>query len=239
MLAFLLALQVAAPGSAPASPQSAQAQPAPAQPAPSQPAPSQPAPSQPAPSQPAASAATPAPPPGPAPVRVALQTSEGRIVVEVDRARAPITANNFLAYVDGRRLDGVVFYRAVAPAPGFGFVQFGTQNAPKRTLPPIRHEPTTRTGLRHLDGTISTARFAPGTARGDFTISVGDQPSLDANLSGPGDNQGYAAFGRVVEGMDTVRRIQALPKAAGGHFPGEELAAPVRIATARRLPAPR
>jgi len=188
----------------------------------------------------AAPSPAPAPPAGPPPVRVTLQTSEGRIVVEVDRARAPVTAGNFLRYVDGRRLDGVVFYRAVRAGAGFGFVQFGTQNAPARTLPPIRHEPTTQTGIRHLSGTISTARFEPGSARGDFTISVGDQPSLDANPAATpppgGDNLGYAAFGRVVEGMDAVGRILDAPKAAGGHFPGEGLAAPVRIITARRLP---
>ncbi|MEI9928079.1 MAG: peptidylprolyl isomerase [Sphingomonas sp.] len=78
-------------------------------------------------------------------------------------------------------------------------------------LPPIRHEPTTLTGLKHLDGTISTARLAPGSARGDFTISVGDQPSFDADPSKPGDNLGYAAFGHVVEGMDVVMKIFDAP----------------------------
>lgn len=186
-------------------------------------------------------ATSPAPQRGPAPVRVALRTSEGPIVLEVDRARAPITAGNFLRYVDGRKLDGVTFYRAARGGPNFGFVQFGTQNAPARTLPPIKHEPTSQTGIKHLDGTISTARFEPGTARGDFTISVGDQPSLDANPAAPGsdrggDNQGYAAFGRVVEGMDAVRRILDAPKAPGGHFADQGLVTPVRILSARRLP---
>lgn len=187
---------------------------------------------------PAPPAAVTAPQPGPAPVRVALQTSEGPIVLEVDRARAPITAGNFLRYVDGRKLDGVTFYRAARGGPNFGFVQFGTQNAPARTLPPIRHEPTSQTGIKHLDGTISTARFEPGTARGDFTISVGDQPSLDANPAASGDNQGYAAFGRVVEGMDVVRRILDAPKAPGGHFTDQGLVTPVKVVSARRLPAP-
>lgn len=189
---------------------------------------------------PATAVPAPAATPAPAPVRVAVETAEGRIVLEVDRARAPITAGNFLKYVDGKRLDGVVFYRAVRAGAGFGFVQFGTQNAPARTLPPIRHEPTTQTGIRHLSGTISTARFEPGSARGDFTISVGDQPSLDANPAATpppgGDNLGYAAFGRVVEGMDVVNRILDAPKSSGGHFPGEELAVPVKVLTARRLP---
>lgn len=172
----------------------------------------------------------------PALPRVALETNEGRIVVELETARAPATAANFLRYAREKRLDGVDFYRAVRAGPAFDFVQFGVQNTPKRVLPPIKHEPTTRTGLKHLDGAISIARNAPGTANGDFTIMVGDQPSLDADPSRPGDNLGYAAFGRVVEGMDVVRRILEASKAAGGHFKGEMLAKPVRITSARVLP---
>lgn len=174
--------------------------------------------------------------PAASPARVALDTNEGRIVLELETARAPVTAANFLRYVDGKRLDGVTFYRGVRVAPDFGFVQFGVQNAPKRVLPPIKHEPTTLTGLKHLDGTISIARNAPGTAQGDFTIMVGDQPSLDADPTRTGDNQGYAAFGRVMEGMDVVRRILDGPKSPdAGPFKGEMLAQPVRIVTARRV----
>lgn len=185
----------------------------------------------PAAAQTVASAAAP-----PAPVRIALETSSGRIVIEVDREHAPVTAANFLRYVDQKRLDGTVFYRAVRVAENFGFIQFGVQNAPKRVLPAIRHEPTTQTGLKHLDGSISIARTAPGTARGDFTIMLGDQPSFDADPTKPGDNAGYATFGRVVEGMDVVRKIQESPVAAGGHFKGEMLAPPVRIISAKRVP---
>lgn len=181
-----------------------------------------------------------APPPTPPPAaplpRVAIETSEGRMVIELETARAPVTAGSFLRYVDGKRLDGVVFYRAVRVQPNFGFVQFGVQNAPKRVLPPIKHEPTTQTGVKHLDGALSIARNAPGTAQGDFTIMVGDQPSLDANPAAPGDNQGYAAFGRVVEGMDVVRRILELPKSSdAAPFKGEMLVTPVKIMTARRV----
>jgi peptidyl-prolyl cis-trans isomerase A (cyclophilin A) len=188
------------------------------------------------------SAPTPVPTPTPTPaapatVRVALTTSLGRIVLELEKERAPITTANFLRYVDQRRLDGVTFYRTVRVQPKFGFVQFGVQNAPKRVLPPIKHEPTTQTGVRHVDGAISLARLAPGTGAGDFTISVGDQrPSLDADPSKPGDNLGYAAFGRVVEGMEVVHRIQDAPVAAGGHFAGEQIAQPIVITTARRVP---
>lgn len=177
--------------------------------------------------------------PPPALPRVALETSAGRIVLELEAQKAPLTAANFLRYVDQKRLDGVRFYRTVKVGERFGFVQFGTGGDPQRTLPPIAHEPTTRTGLKHLDGTISIARFAPGTAQGDFTISVGDQPSLDANPAAPGDNQGFAAFGRVVEGMDGVVRVLDGPidpaKTANGSFKGEIPAAPVTILTARRV----
>lgn len=175
----------------------------------------------------------------PAPVRVALTTSAGPIVIEVDTTHAPVTAKNFLRYVDEKRLDGVTFYRTVKVADHFGFVQFGPDGDPKRTLPPIRHEPTTQTGLKHLDGTISTARIEPGTARGEFTISVGDQPSFDADLTRPGDNLGYAAFGRVAEGMATVVKIFDAPvsptKTMRGAFQGAVPENAVRIVTARRM----
>lgn len=172
--------------------------------------------------------------------RVALDTTAGRIVIEADTDHAPITAGNFLKYVDGKRLDGVVFYRVVKAADRFGFVQFGTNGDPRRVLPPIRHEPTTQTGLHHVEGAISVARFAPGTASGDFTISVGDQrPSLDADPARPGDNLGYAAFGRVVEGMDTIVSILNQPVSptatVRGSFKGEVPVTEVRVLTARRL----
>ncbi len=188
-----------------------------------------------------ATAQAPAPLPKPLP-RVALDTSAGRIVLELETVKAPITAGNFLRYVDQRRLDGVRFYRTAQVAPKFGFVQFGVSGDPKRLLPPIRHEPTTLTGLSHTNGTISVARNAPGTARGDFTISLGDQRSLDADPKAPGDNQGYAAFGHVVEGMDVVEAIFAAPvdpaKLERGAFKGEVPVAPVVVRTARRVTTP-
>ncbi|MBM7406869.1 MULTISPECIES: peptidylprolyl isomerase [Sphingomonas] len=174
-------------------------------------------------------------PPAAETARVKVETSEGSIVLELEKSRAPITTANFLRYVDEKRLDGTVFYRTVRVTPTFGFVQFGVQNAPKRVLPPIKHEPTTQTGVHHVDGAISIARLAPGTAQGDFTISVGAQPSLDADPSREGDNLGYAAFGRVVEGMDVIHRILNAPVSEGGHFKGEMIADPVRILSARRI----
>lgn len=171
--------------------------------------------------------------------RVAVVTSEGRFVVEADTRRAPISAGNFLRYVDRRKLDGAGFYRVVKVADRFGFVQFGSDGDPKRSLPPIKHEPTSATGLKHLDGTLSTARLEPGSARGEFTISVGDQPSFDADPARPGDNQGYTAFGRVVEGMDVVMKVFDAPVSPTatlrGGFKGEVPQAPVTIVSARRL----
>lgn len=171
--------------------------------------------------------------------RVAIETSAGRMVVEVYLDKAPISARNFLRYVDAKRLDGVVFYRTVKPADHFGFVQFGIQNAPAKMFPPIRHEPTTETGIRHLDGTLSLPRLAPGSARGEFTIMVGDQPSFDADPSKPGDNLGYAAFGRVIEGKDVLLKIFDAPtsptKTIMGTFKGEVPEVPVKIVSARRL----
>lgn len=173
--------------------------------------------------------------------RVVLETSAGRVVVEVYADKAPITARNFLRYVDQKRLDGIVFYRTVKVADHFGFVQFGVQNAPARMLAPIKHEPTTQTGIKHLDGTLSMPRLAPGTARGEFTLMVGDQPSFDADPAAAGDNLGYAAFARVVEGMDVILKILDAPKSPTrtlqGSFKGEVPEAPVKLLTARRLPA--
>lgn len=181
----------------------------------------------------------PAPAPKPATQKVALDTSFGRIVLELETERAPITARNFLRYADQKRLDGIAFYRTVKVADKFGFIQFGIDNDPKRILPPIKHEPTTMTGVKHVNGAISTARLAPGTARGEFTISVGDQPSLDADPSKPGDNLGYAAFGKVVEGMDVVWKIldaPTSPTAGEGVMKGQMLSPRIKILKVSRVP---
>jgi len=198
-------------------------------------------------------APAPAPQPAPTPAivpapdvalpRVKIDTTAGSFTVEVEVKKAPVTAANFLRYVDQKKLDGITFYRTCKVADKFGFVQFGTNGDPQRTLPSIKHEPTTITGLKHLNGTLSTARLEPGTARGDFTISVGDQPSFDADPTRPDDatktNLGYAAFGRVVDGMDVVLKIFDAPidpnATVRGSFKGEVPAAPVKVLTARRV----
>ncbi len=168
----------------------------------------------------------------PAPVRVLFETSAGNITIEVDPARAPITGANFLLYIDQRRYDGATFYRAMQAGQGRGLIQGGVDE--RRELPPIAHEPTSRTGLSHVDGAVSIARDAPGTATADIYITLGDMTYLDA---GRVDPNGYAVFGRVVEGMDVVRRIQAAetaPNAGRGAMRGQMLSNPVRIVSARR-----
>jgi peptidyl-prolyl cis-trans isomerase A (cyclophilin A) len=170
-------------------------------------------------------------------VRVRLETSAGPILLDLDAKRAPITAANFVRYVDEKRLDGTSFYRAAPTkgAPGRGFVQGGIRRNYRLMLPPIGHEPTSKTGLKHEAGTISMARAEEGAgAMGDFFILTSAMPSMDAGEGKPG----YAAFGRVVEGMDTVRAILAsptVPNAGRGAMRGQMLAKPVAILSARRV----
>jgi peptidyl-prolyl cis-trans isomerase A (cyclophilin A) len=184
-----------------------------------------------------AKAPAPAPTPLPDTVRVRLETGAGPIVVELDAKRAPITAANFLAYVDEGRFDGTTFYR-VAPtkgAPERGFIQGGIRRNYRLMLPPIAHEPTSTTGLRHEAGTISMARADEGAgAMGDFFILTAAMPAMDAKEGKPG----YAAFGRVVEGMDVVRRILAAPtvqNAGRGAMRGQMLEEPIPIPQAKRV----
>jgi len=91
-------------------------------------------------------------------------------VLELEKERAPVTTANFLKYVDLKRYDGIGFYRSMKIDGGYGLIQAGIRNDIKKWLPPIKHESTTQTGLSHLDGTISMAREAPGTAVSDFFI---------------------------------------------------------------------
>lgn len=168
-------------------------------------------------------------------VRVRLTTSAGDVVIAVDKTHAPITAANFLKYVDGKKLDGIAFYRSVKSGEGYGLVQFGTRNDPKRTLPPIAFEPTSKTELSHVDGAISMAMNKPGSAAGDFFIVIGNITPMDAK---PGD-PGFAVFGRVVEGMDLVRRIRDYPTSptlGAGVMRGQMLSPTLKIVSARRVP---
>ena len=169
----------------------------------------------------------------PAP-RVRITTELGQFTVEVYPDRAPLTAGVFLAYVDQGLLDGSSVYRIVSMAnqpdtvpAKIEVVQFGLATA---KLPPVAHEPTTLSGLHHKDGTLSLARLAPGTGSSAFFICIGDQPELDFAGKRNPDGQGFAAFGQVVDGMDTVRRLFARAEAK------DVMANPIPISKAERLP---
>ncbi len=173
------------------------------------------------------------------PVRVALTTGLGVITLDLAADKAPITVANFLHYVDAKRFDGAAFYRAVHAGSGTatGLVQGGLRNDPTKTFPPIAHESTTTTGLHHVDGAISMARYDPGSAQAEFFICVGNQLYLDADPTQPGDNLGFAAFGRVSSGMDVARAILAAPTSpteGEGVMKGQMLSPVVAIVSARR-----
>lgn len=170
--------------------------------------------------------------------RVALQTSMGRIVIELEAKRAPITSANFLHYVDQKKFDGTKFYRAARSGGGTGFIQGGIFHEYRRMLVPIAHEPTNVTGIKHINGTISMARDAPGTANGDFFITIGTQSYMDAHPGQPGDNKGFAAFGHVVGGMDVVRMILAAHTVKGSGTEGmrdQMIGKPIVITSATRV----
>jgi peptidyl-prolyl cis-trans isomerase A (cyclophilin A) len=166
--------------------------------------------------------------------RVLIRTEKGDIIVDVDLARAPVTSANFLRYVDAGLYDGSTFHRTVTMAnqPDNAVrieVIQGGQLPGAKEFPPIAHETTAKTGLKHVDGAISMARDKPGTATSSFFFCINDQPELDFGGKRNPDGQGFAAFGRVVEGLDVVRAIQALPAR------GQRLTPPVKIISIRRI----
>ena len=179
-------------------------------------------------------------------VRVAMVTALGTITLDLDAGRAPVTTANFLRYADEKRFDGTVFYRVMRLEWGEqpnGLIQGGTRGIPQRILPPIAHEPTDVTGISHKAGTISMARFAPGTATGDFSILLSDIPGLDASPGAPDADSaaGFAAFGHVVDGMDVVARIfdaPISPTEGEGFLKGQMIENPVKILTVRRVGMP-
>ena len=181
----------------------------------------------------AAPAAAQTAPAAPAPVedlvKVALDTSAGRIVLALDRGHAPITTKNFLRYVDAGRLNGESFYRAMKFGESGGLVQAGITSDARKLYPAIEHEPVSKTGIKHVAGTVSMAAFSPGTAKADFFILASDSPSFDAS---------FAAFGHVVEGMDVVKAILASPTSptkGEGVMKGQMLDPVVKITKASRL----
>lgn len=156
---------------------------------------------------------------------IIIRTDMGDITVEVFSEKAPLTAANFLRYVDEGLFEESAFYRVVRmdnqPTNDIKIevIQGGITNRDIRRFPPIPHETTNQTGVLHKDGTISMARGAPGTASSEFFICIGDQPELDYGGQRNPDGQGFAAFGKVTEGMDIVRKIQQLP-AENQHLSG-------------------
>jgi peptidyl-prolyl cis-trans isomerase A (cyclophilin A) len=168
-------------------------------------------------------------------VKVVIETDLGDIEVALYPERAPLTAANFLGYVDAGLYEGGRFHRTVTTgnqpndAIRIEVVQAGPDPSRSEEIrPPIPLERTSRTGLRHLDGTISMARLGPDTAVADFFVCVGDQAELDFGGRRNPDGQGFAAFGRVTKGMDVVRRIHSSPAA------GQKLDPPIRISRVSR-----
>jgi peptidyl-prolyl cis-trans isomerase A (cyclophilin A) len=166
-----------------------------------------------------------------------MRTAVGDIHLDIEKDRAPVTAGNFLRYVDQKRFDNILFYRAMKldEEGKYGLVQGGLRGDPKRVHPAIAHEPAATTGLTHVNGAISMAQAKPGTATADFFIIIGDLVSLDGKNTP--EDPGYAVFGRVTEGMDVVKAIMALPRsetAGEGVMKGQMLSAPVKVLTVRR-----
>ncbi|WP_163997539.1 peptidylprolyl isomerase [Pyxidicoccus caerfyrddinensis] len=174
-------------------------------------------------------------------VPVVLRTEKGDIEIELDEARAPKTVRNFLMYLDAGLYEGGVFHRTVTPdnQPNspvkIEVIQAGINPARQfEDKGPIPLERTKDTGLKHVDGVLSMARDTPDTATSDFFICLGDQPELDFGGKRNPDGQGFAAFGRVVKGMDVVRAIQQSPRTE------QKLTPPIKILKAmRKQPTPK
>lgn len=194
----------------------------------------------------------PPPPAVPAPVTapvevdarpyVEIVTDAGKMVVRLETARAPVTAANFLRYVDSKRMNGFKFYRTTRSwGAGNALVQGGNRGDARLNFPPIAHEATNVTGLTHCKGALSMARLAPGDATSDFFILLSDIPGFDADPSASGDRAGFAVFGELVSGFDVAENIYAAPVSptkGEGVMVGQMLDPEVRIVSARRVPAP-
>lgn len=173
--------------------------------------------------------------------RIRMTTSQGDIDIELYLDKAPVTAGNFLRLVDDGHLDGGTFYRVVTyendnGKPKIEVIQGGLGDR-ESPFEPIDHETTEQTGILHKDGVISMARGDVGTASSEFFICIGDQPGLDYGETRNPDRQGFAAFGKVVNGMEVVRQINRLPADApseSDYTRGQMLSEPVEIVSVRR-----
>lgn len=150
---------------------------------------------------------------------VIMETDFGDITIELYEKQAPLTTNNFIRYIEEERHKGATYYRVVTPTnqpdskTKIEVIQGGLyEDYHPQNLPPIAHENTEQTGIKHLNGVISMARYEPGTATFEFFICIGNQPSLDFGGNRNPDNHGFAAFGKVIEGMDVVREIHRQPE---------------------------
>ena len=172
---------------------------------------------------------------------VAFETQKGTIEIEVDAHRAPITAANFLKYVEGGFYDGGTVNRAVRADNAvrhdvkIEVIQFQIDSARRRQqFAPIPLERTSVTGLQHVDGAVSMARNGPDTATASFSIVIGEQPEMDYGGKRNPDGQGFAVFGRVVRGQDVVRAIQLSPTGQSGAYGTETLDPPIKVLKAYR-----
>lgn len=153
--------------------------------------------------------------------------------------KAPVTCKNFLKYVDEKKYDGAIFYRVVRlnnqpdKKVKIEVIQGGLQNDTTGNFPPIAHESTKITGIKHLNGVLSMARTIPGSATSEFFICINDQPELDFGGKRNTDGQGFAAFGKVISGMDVVRRIQLGETERGEK--SQSLKQPVKITGMSRI----
>lgn len=161
--------------------------------------------------------------------KIIIKTELGDIHATIDLKRAPVTSSNFLRYIDAGLFDSSCFYRVVRTdnQPDnnvlIEVIQGGRYEEEERGFPPIAHETTAMTGIRHRSGTISMARTGPGSATSEFFVCVSDQPELDYGGRRNPDLQGFAAFGKVTKGMDVVKRVHSI------EAPGQYLDKPVVI----------
>jgi cyclophilin family peptidyl-prolyl cis-trans isomerase len=158
---------------------------------------------------------------------VAIETSMGTITVELDRAHAPRSVDNFLRYVGEAHYDGTLVYRV---APGF-VVQAGSFDSATNARPV--HDPIpleAGNGLTNRRGTIAMARQSdPNSATAEFFINLADNANLDRQPGDADGTTGYAVFGRVMSGMDVVDKIAAAPVGVGGPMPGQWPQTPITI----------